>query len=122
MKAINTLNAQADGALVVSKQYRCIKLGLDVHADSIRVVRMRINKCGNPRVRAALVVLAWRLMQHQPQCRLIQKWRHVLLNPCSVPGARKRAIVAVARQLAVDLWRWQTGRASPEQLNWQMTN
>jgi len=40
MKAINTLNAQADGALVVSKHYRCIKLGLDVHADSIRVVRM----------------------------------------------------------------------------------
>ena len=83
---------------------------------------LRINKCGNPRVRAALVVLAWRLLQHQPQCRQIQKWRHVLLNPRSISGARKRAIVAIARQLAVDLWRWQTGRASPEQFNWQMSN
>jgi hypothetical protein len=41
MKTINIQNnAQADGVPVVSKQYRCIKLGLDVHADSIRVVRM----------------------------------------------------------------------------------
>jgi hypothetical protein len=41
MKTTNQQNnAQADGAPVVSKQYRCIKLGLDVHADSIRVVRM----------------------------------------------------------------------------------
>jgi hypothetical protein len=35
-------------------------------------------------------------------------------------SARKKAIVAVARQLAVDLWRWQTGRATPEQLGWEM--
>jgi transposase len=41
MKTTNQQNnAQADGAPVVSKQYRCVKLGLDVHADSIRVVRM----------------------------------------------------------------------------------
>ena len=41
MKTTNQINnAQADVAPVVSKQYRCIKLGLDVHADSIRVVRM----------------------------------------------------------------------------------
>jgi len=33
-------NAQADGACVLSKQNRFIKLGLDVHANSTRVVRM----------------------------------------------------------------------------------
>jgi hypothetical protein len=31
-------------------------------------------------------------------------------------AARKKAIVAVARQLAVDLWRIRTGRLNPEQL------
>ena len=29
---------------------------------------------------------------------------------------RKKAIVALARQLAVDLWRVRTGRLTPEQL------
>jgi len=31
-------------------------------------------------------------------------------------AARKKAIVAVARQLAVDLWRVRTGRLTAEQL------
>jgi len=31
-------------------------------------------------------------------------------------GARKKAIVAVARQLAVDLWRIRTGRLTSEQV------
>jgi hypothetical protein len=52
---------------------------------------------------------------------LIQKWKRVLLKSHAAAGARKKAIVAVARQLAVDLWRWQTGRIQPDQLGWQMT-
>ena len=31
-------------------------------------------------------------------------------------SARKKAIVAVARQLAVDLWRMETGRSTPAKL------
>jgi hypothetical protein len=31
-------------------------------------------------------------------------------------GVRKKAIVAVARRLAVDLWRLHTGRCTAEQL------
>jgi len=31
-------------------------------------------------------------------------------------AARKKAIVALARQLAIDLWRVRTGRCIPEQL------
>jgi transposase len=81
---------------------------------------LSINKCGNPRLRSSLVTLAWRLVQFQPTCRLIQKWKHVLLNSETLSPARKRAIVAVARQLAVDLWRWQTGRIQAEQLGWRM--
>jgi hypothetical protein len=28
------------------------------------------------------------------------------------PAMRKKAVVALARQLAVDLWRWRTGRCT----------
>ena len=45
------------------------------------------------------------------------KWRHLLGKGALATGAaRKKAIVAVARQLAVDLWRIRTGRVSPESL------
>jgi hypothetical protein len=45
------------------------------------------------------------------------KWRQVLQKGALATGAaRKKAIVAVARQLAVDLWRIRTGRLQAEQL------
>jgi len=83
---------------------------------------LSVNKCGNQRLRCALVVMAWRMLIHQPRCHAVEKWRKVLLNTKAKASAaaRKKAIVAVARQLAVDLWRWQTGRATPEQLGWEM--
>jgi hypothetical protein len=37
-------------------------------------------------------------------------------KPTSSLGLRKKAIVALARQLAIDLWRVRTGRLTPEQL------
>jgi len=76
-----------------------------------------VTKHGNPRLRAALVELAWRLVRFQPQYRPVVKWRRVLAKGALATGAaRKKAIVAVARQLAVDLWRIRTGRLQPEQL------
>jgi hypothetical protein len=45
------------------------------------------------------------------------KWKEVLRKGALATGAgRKKAIVAVARQLAVDLWRIRTGRVSAETL------
>src|SRR2546428_4931483 len=76
-----------------------------------------VTKHGNPRLRAALVELAWRLVRFQPDYRPVVKWRQVLAKGALATGAaRKKAIVAVARQLAVDLWRIRTGRLNPEQL------
>jgi transposase len=76
-----------------------------------------VTKHGNPRLRAALVELAWRLVRFQPQYKPVVKWRRVLAKGALATGAaRKKAIVAVARQLAVDLWRIRTGRLQPEQL------
>jgi transposase len=76
-----------------------------------------VTKHGNPRLRAALVELAWRLVRFQPQYKPVVKWRRVLAKGALATGAvRKKAIVAVARQLAVDLWRIRTGRLNPDQL------
>jgi len=82
---------------------------------------LSITKAGNRRLRTDLVELAWRLLLYQPKYYLVKKWKPVLLNPKAHARARKRAIIAFARQLLIDLWRWQTGRRTPEQLGWVMT-
>jgi len=76
-----------------------------------------VTKHGNPRLRAALVELAWRLVRFQPDYKPVRKWRQILAKGALATGAaRKKAIVAVARQLAVDLWRIKTGRLRAEEL------
>ncbi|NOS70420.1 MAG: IS110 family transposase, partial [Verrucomicrobia bacterium] len=79
-----------------------------------------ITKHGNVRLRTALVELAWRLLVWQGDCVLVKKWGHVFGNPKATKAARKKAIVAMARQMAVDLWRWRTGRARAETFGWTM--
>ena len=79
-----------------------------------------VTKHGNPRLRCALVELAWRLVRFQPQYPPVAKRLAVLGQGARATGAaRKKAIVAVARQLAVDLWRWQTGQCMAEKLGFQ---
>src|SRR2546428_235298 len=76
-----------------------------------------VTKHGNPRLRAALVETAWRLVRFQPHYKPVVKWRQTLRRGALATGAaRKKAIVAVARQLAVDLWRIRTGRVTAEPL------
>jgi transposase len=76
-----------------------------------------VTKHGNPRLRAALVELAWRLVRFQANYKAVIKWRRTLAKGALATGAaRKKAIVAVARQLAIDLWRIRTGRCSAQQL------
>ena len=68
-------------------------------------------------LRAALVELAWRLVRFQPNYKPVVKWRQMLQKGALATGAaRKKAIVSVARQLAVDLWRIRTGRLQAEQV------
>jgi transposase len=79
-----------------------------------------ITKHGNVRLRTALIELAWRLVIWQPDSVLVKKWWRVFGNPKATKAAKKKAIVAIARQLAVDLWRWRTGRVKPDALGWKM--
>jgi len=78
-----------------------------------------ITKHGNVRLRTALVEMAWRLVLWQPECKLVKKWTLVMGNRKN-RAARKKAVVAIARQLAVDIWRWRTGRTEPANLGWTM--
>lgn len=81
-----------------------------------------VTRHGNPRLRAALVELAWRLVRFQPGYPPVQKRLATLAKGARATGAaRKKAIVAVARQLAVDLWRLHTGRSTPGRLGLKVT-
>ena len=76
-----------------------------------------VTKRGNPRVRAALVECAWRMVRFQPHYPPVQKRLAILAKGSRALGSmRKKAIVALARRLAVDLWRVHTGRCTAEQL------
>jgi transposase len=76
-----------------------------------------ITKHGNPRLRRVMVELAWRIVRFQPQYVALRRWGPVLReDKWSSSAARKKAIVAVARRLAVDLWRIAIGRKKAEEL------
>ena len=73
-----------------------------------------ITRHGNPRLRHVLIEAAWRLVRYQPTYHTVAKWQETLR--AASPGRRKKIIVAIARQLAVDLWRLATQRACAAQL------
>src|SRR5260370_25692449 len=74
-------------------------------------------KHGKPPLRASLRQLALRLLRFQPNYHPVRKWRQIPAQGALATGAtRKKAIVAVARQLASDLWRIKTGRLRAEEL------
>jgi transposase len=83
---------------------------------------LSITKAGNRRLSSCLIECAWRILLKQPKYWLVSKWRAVLLNPKVHVRRRKQAIVAFARQLLVDIWKWKTGRTTPETLGWAMTS
>jgi transposase len=92
-----------------------------VSASGERSADLSITRAGNRRLSVCLVECAWRMVLQQPGYWLVKKWRGVLLNPKVHRRRRKQAIVAFARQLLIDLWKWKRGQASPQALGWQMT-
>lgn len=75
-----------------------------------------VTKVGNPRIRRLLVEMAWRMVLYQPRCRAIAPWIKILTDPKKSKVVRKRAIVACARRLAIDLWRLITHQTTPQAL------
>jgi len=82
---------------------------------------LSINKAGSPRIRALLIELAWRMIYWQPNYTGLKTWKR-LGGARAAKRRRKVALVAVGRQLVVDVWRWQTGLVTAEQLGWQMSS
>lgn len=86
------------------------------HAD------LSINKAGSPYLRTLLVELAWRVVYWQPNYTGLKVWKRFCSGPGLVHKRRKKvAVVALARQLAVDIWKWQSGKVTSQQLGWIMT-
>jgi transposase len=77
-----------------------------------------ITKHGNPRLRRVLIELAWRAVRYQPDYPPVRHWRAVLLT--GPAGARKKAVVAIARKLAIDQWRLATKRTTAAALQLKM--
>ena len=71
-----------------------------------------INRYGNPRVRALLIELVWRLARWQPDYPPVR----ALVAGMARGAARRKCAVAAARRLAVDLWRLATGQTTPQKL------
>jgi transposase len=68
-----------------------------------------IDRHGNKHLRVLLVEAVWRLVRYQPGWLAYRR----LLGRLSAGAAmRKKTVVALARQLAIDLWRVGTGRAT----------
>ncbi len=76
-----------------------------------------IDRHGNKHLRVLLVEAVWRLLKWQPGWHARQKYLARLQHGASL---KKKAAVALARQLAIDLWRWRTGRATAAELGWTL--
>ena len=74
-----------------------------------------IDRMGNGRVRTLLVEAVWRFLRWQPDWKAAQRMQVKLT---AGPALRKKTVVALARQLVVDLWRWRTGRCTLADLGW----
>ena len=68
-------------------------------------------KAGNARVRRALIQLAWRFLQHQPDSALAQWFRQRTQD--GRRPTRKTMIVALARKLLITLWELATTGVAP---------
>jgi transposase len=73
-----------------------------------------ISRQGNRRVRALLVELAWTWLRYQPGSALTQWFNQRTLGTGPNRRARRIAIVAVARRLAIALWRYLKDGVIPE--------
>lgn len=82
----------------------CLGLAPTPYASGDSQIEQGISKAGNKRARALLVELSWRWLQLQPDSALTQWFNRRF----AAGGKRMRriGIVALARRLAIALWRY----------------
>ncbi len=73
-----------------------------------------ISKQGNRRVRALLIQMAWMWLRYQPDSALAQWFRRRWAQGGGSKRGKRIAIVALARRLAIALWRYLKDGVVPE--------
>jgi transposase len=84
----------------------CVGLVSQAYNSGETRVDQGISKAGNRRVRALLIEMAWMWLRWQPQSELAQWFAKRTSGSVSSKRSRRIAIVAVARRLAILLWRY----------------
>ena len=82
----------------------CLGLAPTPYASGTSEGEQGISKAGNKRARALLVELAWRWLKFQPDSAL-SHWFHQCFGSAG-KRSRRIGIVALARRLAIALWRY----------------
>jgi transposase len=76
-----------------------------------------IDRQGNHRIRKQLVEAVWRMKKWNAGWRAFAKFPHIFGQGANIgPAAKKKAVVACARLLMIDLWRLNTGQTTLENL------
>jgi transposase len=73
-----------------------------------------ITKVGSPRIRTLIIEMVWRVVLFQPNYPPVVQWREALSGSNKV--LKKKAAVAVARRLLIDIWKMRTGRTTAQAL------
>jgi transposase len=84
----------------------CVGLAPQPYDSGQSRVDQGISKQGNRRVRALLIEMAWMWLRYQPHSALAQWFTQRTQGSGPNKRARRIAIVAVARRLAIALWRY----------------
>jgi len=90
-----------------------VGLGGTEHSSGAQRRELGISKAGNRRARFVLVEAAWLWVEHQPGSALTHWFKQRAPKGAS-PRQRRIAIVALARKLAVALWRYLNDGIVPE--------
>jgi transposase len=84
------------------------------HSTGVQQRLGSITKVGSPRIRTLIIEMVWRLRQFQPNYPPIVQWREAFCGSNQV--LKKKAAVAVARRLLIDIWKMRTGRTTAQEL------
>jgi transposase len=92
----------------------CVGLVAQPYDSGESRVDQGISKQGNRRVRALLIELAWLWLRYQPDSAMAQWFVKRTAGNAANKRAKRIAIVAVARRLAIALWRYLTDGVVPQ--------
>ncbi len=92
----------------------CVGLAPQPYDSGQSRVDQGISKQGNRRVRSLLIEMAWFWLRYQPGSKMAQWYRQRTEGNSQNKRGKRIAIVAVARQLAIALWRYLEYGQMPE--------